>query len=186
MNSANFPALKQLKENWKWYLTLGIILVVLGILAIAFSLITTVISVVYLGFLITAIGIFEGIQAFKLNRWGNFFLHGLLSLFYIIGGLFIAFNPIAGAISLTLLLGAFFLVSGTFRIIFSFVKNIPNRGLIFFNGIIALILGFLILYGWPVTGLWVIGVFVGIDALFIGINMIILALNAKNLKIENY
>lgn len=187
MNTAQLQSIKQLRENWGWYLTLGISLVVLGTLAIFYSYASTIFSVIYFGAFLTILGIFEGIQAFKMSKWGTFFLHLLLSALFIIGGAFIVFFPTINAISLTLLLAAFLIASGILKIIFSFDRNVPYKGWLVLNGISSLLLGILIWLQWPLSGLWVIGMLTGIDAIFTGWAWIMLSISAKNLTIvENH
>jgi len=83
------------------------------------------------------------------------------------------------AVTLTLLLAFFFAISGIAKIIFALAYDPPHRGWIIFNGILSILLGILIWHQWPVSGLWVIGLFVGIDALFTGWSWIILASTIK-------
>jgi uncharacterized membrane protein HdeD (DUF308 family) len=175
-------SLKQLKENWGWYLTLGLGLIISGTLAVMFAFYSTLVSVLFIGGFLIFMGILEGIQSFKLSLWSNFFLHLFLSILYIIGGIFILIYPVVNAISLTFLLALFFIVAGILKMIISFTKKTPHPGWLFFNGITTLLLGILIVYQWPVSGLWVIGMFLGIDAIFTGWTWVMLSLKAKNLK----
>lgn len=94
-------------------------------------------------------------------------------------------NPKASATSLTLILGIFFVLSGLLRIIFSMVRDSPHRGWLFINGILTLILGILIWYEWPYSGLWVIGTLVGIDTIINGWTWVMLSLIARKLKMHN-
>lgn len=175
----NLLSLKQLQENRSWFLALGITLVVLGTLAVLFSYTTTIFSVIYLGIFLIIVGLFEGIQSFTLSKWGTFFLHLFLGILYTIGGIFIVANPKVNAISLTLLLAIFLVAAGILRIIFAITKNLPHKGWLALNGVLTLILGILIWIQWPISGLWVIGMFVGLDVLFAGWTLIMLALKAK-------
>lgn len=174
-------ALQQLKENWKSYLMLGIGLVALGTLALVFSVTSTFFSVMYLGIYLVIIGGFEAAQSFQINKWGSFALHIFLSILYIVAGFFIALNPEVNALTLTLLLAIFFVVSGIARIVFSFVSHSPYRGWLLLNGLLTLLLGILIWYQWPLSGFWVIGAFVGIDAIFTGWTWIALSIGAHRL-----
>lgn len=178
----NSQCLAQLKENSTWYLLLGIGLVILGTLALFFSYTTTVFSVVYLGLLLMTVGVFEIVQAFKVSFWSTFFLHLFLGILFFVGGLFMVLNPTLNAINLTLFLAFFFIVSGILKIIFSFAKNLPHKFWLVLNGIITVILGVLIWQQWPYSGLWVIGMFVGIDAIFTGWTWIMLSLAAKKMN----
>jgi uncharacterized membrane protein HdeD (DUF308 family) len=178
-------ALRQLKENENWYLILGIGLVILGTLAVMFSLISTIISILYLGAFFIVVGVFEAMQSFKMNRWTGFILHLLLAIFYVGSGIFIILNPAVGAVSLTLFLGIFFVLMGILRIIFSLIGAVLHRGWLLLNGIITLLLGALIWYEWPYSSIWVIGTFVGIDTIITGWTWIMLSLRVKNLHIED-
>lgn len=176
-------ALKQLKENSSWYLILGIGLVVLGTLAVFYSFFATLISVIYLGILVLCLGIFEGIKSFSINKWSSFLLHLFISILYCIGGIFIIANPELNAITLTLLLAIFFIVAGIARIVFALTQHIPHKGWVLFNGAITLLLGILIWQQWPYSGLWVLGMFTGIDMIFMGFTWIQLSMMAKKLQL---
>lgn len=175
---------KQLKENWGWYLALGVSLIALGSLAVIYSVTSTIFSILYLGCFLMVLGIFEVVQSFKLHKWSNFFLHLFLGILYLVGGFFIIMNPALNAITLTLLLAIFFVVSGISKIFFALTQHVPHKGWLAVNGILTLILGILIWQQWPVSGLWVIGMFVGIDAILTGCSLIMLSLAAKELKIS--
>lgn len=172
----------QLKENRSWFLALGIGLVLLGTLAVVFAFASTLFSVIYLGGLLLVAGVFEAIKAFKVNLWHNFFLHLFLSLVYAIAGILIIYNPIGNAITLTLLLAIILIIVGAARLIFAVAKHTPHRGWLAINGILTILLGVLIAYQWPMSGLWVIGMMVGIDMIFTGWTWIMLAYAVKKIS----
>jgi uncharacterized membrane protein HdeD (DUF308 family) len=182
MNIGNETVVARLSKNWYWYLFLGISLVVFGTLAILFSYTATIFSVIYLAGLLLIVGVIELVQAFKMRFWNKFFLHLILAILYLAAGGFILTNPALNAIYLTLLLALFFVCSGLLKIFFALTHKLPHRGWIILSGGLSLLLGILIWQQWPVSGLWVIGFFVGIDALFTGWSWIMLALMAKRLK----
>ncbi len=184
-NILNSPAFRQLRENWNWFLVLGIGLIVLGALALVYATTATVISVIYLGMFLIIAGFFEGAKALKINQWGTFFLHLFLCLLYIACGAYMIYNPLLNAVTLTLLLALFFVVSGIFRIGFAISQNIPHKGWLIFNGVCGIILGILIWQQWPISGVWVIGVLLGIDLIFTGVTWIALAMKAKQLAQAN-
>jgi len=172
-------AIKQFKTNSHWSLLLGIGLVVLGVLAVGCSLLSTLITVVLIGVVVLSIGVFEGIQAVKMNRWGGFFLHLFLSIVYGVAGIFIIADPELNALTLTLLLAFSLIITGVMRIFVSLVRDIPHKPWLFINGLLTLILGILIWRQWPVSGLWVLGTFLGIDAIFTGWTWIMLSFYGK-------
>jgi uncharacterized membrane protein HdeD (DUF308 family) len=177
----NNQDLSSFHKNWAWFLLWGIGLVALGTLAIVFSFAATVISVVFLGILLAVSGAFITIDSFQSwwGRWSGFFLHlGVGVLYLIIAYLFIE-RPLSSAISLTLLLGIVFLVIGVFRIIYAMSSGLPQKGWRVFNGIVTLILGLLIVAEWPASGIFVLGLFIGIDLVFSGWVYIVAAFAAR-------
>lgn len=180
-NDYSSHAMQQLHKNWHWYLLFGIALAVLGSLAIFFSYTSTIFSIIYIGAFLVVAGVVEAVQSFKLRLWSRFFLHAILGVLYFVAGVFLLMNPAFNAISLTLLLAIFFVISGIFKMVFALSSTIPHKGWIVFNGAITLLLGILIWQQWPISGLWVIGLFVGIDMIFTGWAWIALAMMAKRL-----
>lgn len=184
INAIDLATVKELKNNWGSYLALGIMLNIVGTLAIIFAFTSTIFSVIYLGSMLVILGVFEAVQSFKIHPISRFILHFFLSTVCAITGLYLIFYPTINAINLTLLLAIFFVVTGILRIIFSAIGHTPHRFWLLLNGIITLILGLLIWHQWPVSGLWVIGMFLGIDMVFMGWNWIMLALSLKDAKVE--
>lgn len=178
---SNASTIKYLREHASLFMLLGIGLVILGVLAVIYAFTSTLISIMYLGFFLLIGGVFEGVKAFKMNRAGHFFLHALLCILYIIAGLYLFFNPAINAITLTLVLAIFFIIAGIFRIAVALTKNVPHKTWLLINGIISILLGALIWYQWPISGLWVIGTFVGIDLIFTGWTWIMLASTVKHI-----
>jgi uncharacterized membrane protein HdeD (DUF308 family) len=102
------------------------------------------------------------------KKWSGFFLHLIVSLLYLGVGFSLLMYPVEASVSLTLFLGIFYILAGVLRIGFAATLKTPRWGWAWFNGIVTLILGVLILSNWPASGLFIIGLFVGIDLLFAG------------------
>lgn len=168
----------ELRRNWAWLLVLGILLVILGIIALVDSVSVTVISMFLFGWVLLVAGIVEAVQAFRHRKGGHLFLHVLNAILSIIVGLMLIRHPLGGALVITLLLAAYFTVAGIFRIINALSLRVHGLGWALADGIITLILGILVWTGWPVSGLWVIGLFIGIDLIVSGWSDIMLALAA--------
>jgi len=175
----NFCELDDLRKQWGWFLFLGIIFMALGVLAVATSTTVTLISVVFLGIVLLIGGIIQIGYAFWTYGWSGFFLSLLAGILYTVTGFLLVDHPTAGALSLTLLLAAFYVVGGLFRIVASLMMKFERWGWALFSGIVKFLLGFLIWLGWPETGLWVFGLFIGIDLIFYGWFWVLLALTAK-------
>jgi uncharacterized membrane protein HdeD (DUF308 family) len=174
-------AVQQLKESSGWFFALGIGLVILGTLALIYSVAATLFSIIYLGLFLLLFGIFEAVKSFKVRHWGNFFLHLALSFLYVVAGVFIIRDPALSAVALTLLIATCFIIGGLLKLFFSFSKQSPHRSWLAFDGALNLLLGFLIYSQWPLSGLWVIGMLVGINIAVTGWTWIMLSSAVKEL-----
>jgi len=180
--SVNAPAvtdLEQFSRNWGWFLALGIIMIILGTLALGSALAVTLVSMIFFGWLLIFAGVFEVVQSFWQKRWGGFFLHVAVGILYAIVGLMLIANPEASAVALTLLMAIFFIVAGVFRIVASLTMRFPRWGWMLISGIAALVLGILIWRQWPASGFWIIGLFIGIELIFTGWTWVMLSLAAR-------
>lgn len=181
MNSLFRVGSKDIQSYWGWFLAWGVGLAVLGTFAITASTLTTIVTVIMLGLLIFISGIVIAIDTFAFwwGKWRGFLLHFLISALYLVVGYMLLHNPSDAAESITLLLGIFYVVIGVTRITSSLSVKLPRWSWVFFNGLVSLILGILILASWPASSLFVIGLFIGIDLLVGGWTYIMLALAAK-------
>jgi uncharacterized membrane protein HdeD (DUF308 family) len=176
--------LPELTKNWRQFLFLGITLVVLGVIAISAASSATVISVILLGSLLFFAGLvvmFDTLTFWRNKKTNGFLLHLLLSILYLCVGVMLMFNPVQSSLSITFLLGLFYIIVGVFRIGLASSIKIAGWSWAWMNGVITLIIGILILISWPASGLFIIGLFIGIDLLFYGLTYITLALAARDL-----
>lgn len=177
----NYLGEKKFQENWSSLLILGIIFVLLGVLAVLGAHYATLTSIIFLGLLLAIAGILQVVYAFW-SRKGQRFTHDLLSgIFYATVGFVFITHPTVTALALTLLLAAFYSVIGIFKIIISLATPVIQWVWLLLSGIVSLALGILIWAGWPTMGLWLIGMFIGIDLIFTGWFWIMLSLTARNL-----
>lgn len=159
---------------------IGILLILLGIFAIAHVGWTSEFTIIILGCFLTIGGIFQIILSYR-NKQRFSISHPLfIALFYIVAGLLFIFKPLQSAEGITLLIGALLLIGGSVRIFNAFQSQYSHRGLIGFSGVFSIVLGLLILIEWPSSSLWVIGLFVGMDLILIGWFWLILSLAGKN------
>jgi uncharacterized membrane protein HdeD (DUF308 family) len=166
----------EVRRNWGWFLVLGIALIVLGTFALAWSALTTFASVFLFGWLLLVTGAMEVVSAVWTRRWTGFFLHLLAGVLDGIIGLLIVTHPVTGELALTLLLAAFFMVGGLYRLITALMLQFPNWGWAALGGAITLVLGIVLWRSWPESALWFIGLCVGIELLFRGWAWVMLAL----------
>ena len=174
----------ELRQSWGWYLIFGIVLIVLGTIALGSSLLMTIASVFFFGWILIVGGIMEVVHAFWHKRWAGFFLDLLTGILYVVAGWMIMSNPKESALLLTLVIAMFLVFEGVFRIVAALVVRYPHWGWLLFNGVISLLLGVMIWRQWPYSGLWVIGLFVGIEMLLNGWSLVMLSLAGRNLPEE--
>jgi uncharacterized membrane protein HdeD (DUF308 family) len=173
--------LDAVRHHWRWVLASGIAFIGLGSMAFTYSVLVTLASVFVLGWALVFGGFFQAIHAFKISRWSGFLLELLMAILYVVVGLVMVAHPEAGAMSVTLLIAAFFLVGGLSRIVAGMMLHPPGRAWLLVSGVVTLLLGMMIWAELPASGLWVIGTFVAIDMVFSGTRLIMLALNARSL-----
>jgi uncharacterized membrane protein HdeD (DUF308 family) len=170
-----------LSRNWGWLLAFGILMIILGVVAMAAPVVATIAVQFMLGWLLVIGGIAEGIHAFMAQGWRGFLLELLSAVLYLGVGIVLLVAPLEGALALTFVLAVFLLVEGIFKIITAFrVRDHPGWGWLLASGIVSVILGVLIWAQWPASGLWVIGLLVAIQLLFTGWSLVMLALLARS------
>jgi uncharacterized membrane protein HdeD (DUF308 family) len=172
----------KLRRLWWVFFGLGLVSIIVGLLAISsrYIVFTTWATVVFLAVMLLIAGGAQVAHAVMVRNWRGFALHLLTAALYLIAGLFMLEDPERAAVVLTLLIAAAFLVGGVLRIIFALVERFPAWGWVVLHGAIDLLLGSLILSGWPESSLWVIGLFLGIDLIFHGWSWVILALGVRS------
>lgn len=168
-------------QHWGWFLVFGIVIVLLGIGAIARSVGTTVVSMAFFGWLLVIAGAIEFVDAFMVGNWAGFFLHLLIAILFAVAGVVMLTRPVISAEAATVLMSMFFLIGGIYQLVGSLVTHMPGWGWQALNGAVTSILGLLLLAQWPVSGLYAIGLFVGIDLIFFGWAWVALALDLRKM-----
>jgi uncharacterized membrane protein HdeD (DUF308 family) len=172
---------QELVQYWGWFLAFGIALVVLGVAAVMRSVTATVASMLFFGWLLVLASGVEIAQAVLVGHWAGFFHHLLAAILFGVTGVLLVARPVISAEALTAIMAMFFIIGGLFQLISSLAVALPGWGWQAADGIITFILGALVLAQWPASGLWVIGLFVGIDLIFYGGAWIALALGLRTM-----
>ena len=179
---AQFAMLVRL--HWHFFLAQGVIMIVLGVLAVIWPQLSTVAVDVYVGWLFLLSGVVGCITMFFAPGASAFFWSLFTAAFSLFVGVLLLWHPIEGVISLTLVLIAFFIAEGVFQIAasLSYRDAFPNSwGWMLASGIADLILAGLIVSGWPGTATWALGLIVGVNLISSGIAITMVAVTGRRL-----
>ncbi|MFT3732189.1 MAG: HdeD family acid-resistance protein [Hyphomicrobium sp.] len=187
VQSLRLALVTSLRSNWKLFLVEGIILVLLGVAAIVVPPIATLTVAFFIGWILLFSGIAGLFTTFSTRPMPGFWWSLLSAVLGIGAGLYLLFSPAEGAISLTVVLVAFFIIEGIASIMFALEHRdeLPGSWLMMLlSGIVDLVLGALIFLGLPSSAAWAIGLLVGINMIFGGFALIAMALQARNIDVR--
>jgi len=175
---------KKMNKNWKFLLIIGALTLLLGIVGIGMNVTMTIVSIVYVGLFIILGGVLHLIDSFLVDGWKNKLFGALIAAAYLIAGSLMIRYPAASAAWFTLFIALFFIFVGGFRIYIGFQLQKENRGWTWtvFSGGAAILLGILIYIQWPVSGLWVIGLFVSLELIMQGVSTVTVAMAVRSLQ----
>ena len=187
--SANNPlppnlaeGLKVLRAKWGWIVALGVVFLIAGFIAVGSAVAATASAVMIIGIMMIMGGVAEIVAAFSVKGWGKFAVWMLLGLLYVGAGFIAIMNPFAAATILTLMLGAALVAGGVLRIFLAFSMKSAGKpwGWVVVSGLVTLLLGVMIIAQWPASSFFVLGIFLGIDLIFIGSGWVTRGLALKN------
>jgi uncharacterized membrane protein HdeD (DUF308 family) len=181
-NEAVAAVRKSIHDHWVLFLVEGIVLVVLGAFAILLPQIASLAVEIWLGWLFLISGVFGLVSSFWMRQAPGFWWALLSAVLAIAVGVALIASPVAGVLSLTYLLIAFFIVEGVSSIMYAIEHRrelTGGWGWMLASGIVTLALGGIILAGLPGTAAWAIGLLVGIDMVFGGSALVAIALTAR-------
>lgn len=170
---------ESLRKHTTWFTIYGVVLALLGAAAIIMPGIATLATTILLGWLLLASGVIALIAVFSAGTsvpgfWWNL----LTAIVYLLAGASLLWSPIAGVITLTIFLAAYFLATGVTKFIaaMAYRRDIPAAwGWVLFSAVVDIALAFLIFTGLPASATWVLGLMVGINLLMGGIALIVAA-----------
>ena len=172
-----------LHEHWKLYLFEGILLLILGAIAIIIPPIATLAVTIVIGWLFLISGIVGLVTTFMMRNAPGFWWSLVSAALAVVAGGWLLARPLSGAVSLTIVVVVFFIIEGIASIMFALEhkRELSGRwGWMLVSGVIDLILAFVIFTGLPGTAAWAIGLLVGINMIFGGSALIAMALHARH------
>ena len=170
-------------DHWVLFLVEGVVLVVLGATAIVIPVIATLAATVVLGWLFLVSGIMGLVSTFWMRQVPGFWWALISAVLGIVGGALLLASPLRGAVTLTIVLVAFFIIEGVASIMFALEhkRQLSGRwGWMLVSGIVDLVLGAMIFAGLPSTAAWAIGLLVGINMVFGGTALVAMAVHARD------
>jgi uncharacterized membrane protein HdeD (DUF308 family) len=173
-----------LHEHWQLFLTEGIILLILGVLAIVIPPIATIAVEVLVGWLLLMSGIVGLVATLRMRGAPGFWWSLLSAVVGIVAGIVLLRWPLSGALSLTLILTVFLVLEGVVSILYALEhkRELSGRwGAMLFSGVVDLFLAAIIFAGLPGTAAWAIGLLIGVNLVFGGSALIAMALHARKI-----
>lgn len=171
------------KANWKAFLIEGIVLVVLGMAAIAIPLLASIAVTIFLGWLFLISGVAGLYLTFTTRDMPGFWWSLLSAALALAAGIILIVQPVAGTLTLTLVVSAYFIAEGITTIMYALAhrRELSGRwGWLLMSGIVDLVVAALIIAGLPGSAAWAIGLLIGINLVFGGTSLIGMALAARN------
>ena len=166
--------------SWWQSILLGFVFILGGLFVLRNSVLATVVSALVFGAALLVVGLFEMIQAFWAPHWSGVIWRLLIGALYAVGGAALVADPVAASVLLTLAFAAALIASGVARIVFAFGHWDRFGWLLLLSGLVGVLAGLVILLKWPLSGLWVFGLAVGIDLLLHGLWWVVSGWTARD------
>lgn len=164
------PGTSVVKRRWRVLLVLGIVQVIGGAFAIAVPVAASLAAALVFGAVLLVLGVLQVVHALSVRKSKLVFLHLLGGLLYVATGALVIWFPVSGAISLTLLVAALLIADGVIRCVLAYrLRPAQGWGWFLCAGMASAAVGILLLVGWPLTGLWALGLLLGVNLLFVGV-----------------
>jgi uncharacterized membrane protein HdeD (DUF308 family) len=152
------------RQHSLWYLIQSALMILAGILALVYPVVSSVGVVFLLGWLLIISGVVQGISLVDVRNVPHFWLQLVSVVLSVIVGVLLLRHPGEGLLTLTLLLIVFFIVEGISKVIFSLtVRPFPNWGWVLASGIVGILLALYLWANLPITAVWLLGVLLGIQ-----------------------
>jgi uncharacterized membrane protein HdeD (DUF308 family) len=163
-------AMRQTVKRYSlWYLVQGVLLVVAGVLAVIYPVVSSVAVVLLLGWLLVISGVLQGISLIGAGHVPHFWLQLISVILALLVGFLFLRDPAQGLLTVTLLLIVFFMIEGISKVVFALtIKPFPNWGWVLASGIVGMLLSAILWASLPVTALWLIGLLLGLQLISVG------------------
>lgn len=182
------PSQALISKGWKYFIIVGVIVALAGLGATSLPVMAGVTISTIIGTLLLITGLVQVYHTFRIHSWKEKIWYVLSALFYIVGGLFILFNPLEGLMTITTIMVVVMIFNGLTRMIFGFTnKNLPGSGMVILSGLLSVAIGgyFFFLLDNPEFSLSLLGTFVGVSLIMEGVSFVFLGVKMKKLAHNN-
>lgn len=166
--------------KWGWIVAMGALFILGGVVALFNVLAATLVTIVYIAAAMVVAGGWEIVTAFQIRPWGRAVVWAVVGAITVLAGVAAVRFPFLAAMSLTALVGALLIAGGVMKLVLAYeLRDLSRWELIAVAGGLSLLLGVLIFVEWPTSGLYVLGLFLGVNLLFEGVGWVAMGLAAK-------
>lgn len=160
--------IEEVGKSWGWFLILGLLLIVLGIVCLGTTRTAPTVSILVFGWLLLFSSVIWFVGAFQARNWNGIFIYSLNAILRGAAGYLLVRHPDAGSEAITILLVSLFVAGGMFRVAAASIIQFPRWGWTALSGVVAIILSFILLTNWPSSSTFFIGMAIGIDLILDG------------------
>ena len=163
-------AMRQTVKRYSlWYLVQGVLLIVAGMFAIIYPVISSVAVIVLLGWLLIISGVLQGLSVIGARHVPHFWLQLISFVLAIVIGFLFLRQPAEGLLTVTLLLIVFFMIEGISKVVFALtIRPFPNWIWVLASGLVGVALSLILWASLPVTAVWLVGLLLGIELISVG------------------
>lgn len=173
----------KLRTSWIWMAVFAVISLIGGVLALLNPFAATLAATLMAGWAFSFLGALQIIQAFQVQGWGGFIWALLFGILTLVVGISLIFNPLAGMVSLTLLVAVLFLALGVVKLMYAFsLRPVAGWVWVLLSGVLSLGLGILILADFPWAAVSVLGILLGVELISNGVLFLFVALGLRSLN----
>ena len=167
---------------WGWFLALGIIQIIVGVLCWIDVVAASIAGVFIIGALLLMGGVVQIVHAYSVRGWNGFLLYALMGILYIVGGFLLMAEPVRGSLIITIIIAVILIISGIARLIVAAThRHMKGLWLVILSGIISFAVGVLLYASLPWSSLWVLGTLIAIELVFHGIAWVQFSLALKRM-----
>lgn len=173
---------EKLRNSWIWMAILAVVSLVGGVLALLDPFAATLAATLLAGWAFMFLGGLQIIQSFQVQGWGGFLWALLFGILSLVVGISLVFNPLAGMVSLTLLVAVLLLATGAIKIFYAVsLRPVTGWGWVLVSGLLSIVLAVLILTNFPASAATVLGIFLAVELISNGVLFLFVALGLRQL-----